>query len=89
MITPYFTYEIDQHKKLNTLGDFENQTLSHIDATHAFQKFCKIRMNKKVIAILNAGIQPIYAESCEKMRSISYDHFKMAYATLKRKEKSK
>ena len=26
MNTPYFIYEIDQRKKLNTLGDFENQT---------------------------------------------------------------
>ena len=42
MNTPYFIYEIDQRKKLNTLGDFENQTPTHIDATTHFQKFCKI-----------------------------------------------
>ena len=31
-------YETDQRKKLNTLGDFEIQTPSHIDANHAFSK---------------------------------------------------
>ena len=35
---PYFIYEIDQRKKLNTLGNFENQTPTHIDATHAISK---------------------------------------------------
>ena len=34
----YFIYEIDQRKKLNTLGDFENQTPTNIDATYAFSK---------------------------------------------------
>ena len=38
MNTPYFIYEIDQRKKLNTLGDFENQTPTHIGTTHAFSK---------------------------------------------------
>ena len=38
MNTPYFIYEIDQRKKLNTLDDFENQTPTHIDVTHAFSK---------------------------------------------------
>ena len=33
---PSFIYEIDQRKKLNTLSDFENQTPTHMDATHAF-----------------------------------------------------
>ena len=34
----FFIYEINQRKKLNTLGDFENKTPTHIDATHAFSK---------------------------------------------------
>ena len=38
MNTPYFIYETYQRKKLNTLGDFETQTPTHIDATHAFSK---------------------------------------------------
>ena len=38
MNTPYSIYEIDQRKKLNTLSDFENQTPTHIGATHAFSK---------------------------------------------------
>ena len=36
---PYFIYEIDQRKKFNTLGDFENLTPTHLDATHALQNF--------------------------------------------------
>ena len=55
MNTPYLIYEIDQRKKLNTPGDFENQTSTHIDATHAFSKN---RPRKKVISIFNPGIQP-------------------------------
>ena len=31
-------YEIDQRKKLNTLGDFENQTPTHLGTAHAFSK---------------------------------------------------
>ena len=46
MNTPYFIYEIDQHKKLNTLGDFENQTPTHIDATHAFSKILQNFQNR-------------------------------------------
>ena len=42
MNAPYFIYEIDQRKKLNTLGDFENQTPTHMDATHAFSKILQI-----------------------------------------------
>ena len=38
MNTPYFIYEIDQRKKLNTLSDFENQKPTHIGAAHAFEK---------------------------------------------------
>ena len=46
MNTPYFIYEIDQRKKLNTLGDFENQTPTHIDATHAFSKILQNFQNR-------------------------------------------
>ena len=46
MNTPYFIYEIDQRKKLNTLGDFENQTPKHIDATHAFSKILQNFQNR-------------------------------------------
>ena len=35
---PFFIYQIDQRKKLNTLGDFEHWTPTHIDATHVFSK---------------------------------------------------
>ena len=46
MNTPYFIYEIDQRKKLNTLSDFENQTPTHIDATHAFSKILQNFQNR-------------------------------------------
>ena len=46
MNTPYFIYEIDQRKKLNTLGDFENQIPTHIDATHAFSKILQNFQNR-------------------------------------------
>ena len=36
MNAPYFIYEIDQRKKLNTFGEFENQT-----PTQNFAKFLK------------------------------------------------
>ena len=38
MSTPWFIYEIDQHKKLNILSGFENEIPTHIDATHAISK---------------------------------------------------
>ena len=41
-----FIYEIDRRKKLNTLGDFENQTPTHIDATHAFSKILRNFQNR-------------------------------------------
>ena len=36
--TPYLIYEINQGKKLNILDDFENKTITHMSATHAFSK---------------------------------------------------
>ena len=35
---PYFAYQNDQRKKTYTLGDFENNTPTHMDATHAISK---------------------------------------------------
>ena len=46
MNTPYFLYKIDQRKKLNTMGDFENKTPTHIDATHAFSKIWQNFQNR-------------------------------------------
>ena len=43
---PFFIYKIDQRKKLNTLGDFENQTPTNIDATHAFSKILQNFQNR-------------------------------------------
>ena len=84
-------HENDRGKKLNTFGDFENKTPTHMDATHAISKserdfqnripreldkkfyiprfvvihwitsniqIFKIRLYKKVIPIVNPGIQP-------------------------------
>ena len=31
-------HKIDQRKKLNTFGDYENKTPTHIDTTHAISK---------------------------------------------------
>jgi len=38
MNTPCSICENDQHKKLNILSDFDDQTPTHIDATHAISK---------------------------------------------------
>ena len=46
MNIPYLKYEIDQRKKMNTLGDFGNQTPTHIDATHAFSKILQNLQNR-------------------------------------------
>ena len=35
-----------QRKKLNILGDFENQTPTHIDATHAISKILQNFQNR-------------------------------------------
>ena len=39
-------YEIDQLQKLNHLGDFENQTPTHIKAIHAFSKILQNYQNR-------------------------------------------
>ena len=36
--TPSFMYENDQRKKIDTLGDFDNKTPTHMAATHAISK---------------------------------------------------
>ena len=36
---PYFIYQIDQCKKINSLGDLGNETTTHMGATHAIPKF--------------------------------------------------
>ena len=46
MNTPYFIYDLDQRKELNTLGDFANETPTHIDATHAFSKILQNFQNR-------------------------------------------
>ena len=71
MNTPYFIYEIDQRKKLNTLGNFENQPPTHIDATHAF------------IPIFNPGIQPNYVDDFRLLVTfrICHQHLKSVVNT--------
>ena len=44
--TPYFIHSIEQRKKLSVLGGFENQTPTHIDATHAFSKILQNFQNR-------------------------------------------
>ena len=36
--TPSFMYENDRHKKIDTLGDFDNKTSTHMATTHAISK---------------------------------------------------
>ena len=36
--SPSFMYENDQRKKIDTLGDFDNKTPTHMAATHAISK---------------------------------------------------
>ena len=38
IITANFIYQNDQCNKVNTLGDFENETPTYISTTHAFSK---------------------------------------------------
>ena len=52
----YPLYEIDQRKKLNTLGDFENQTPTHIDVTHAFSKILQNFQNQIPRVQLNQNL---------------------------------
>ena len=37
-----FIYENDQRKKIDTLGDFDNKTPTHMAATHAISKSKRI-----------------------------------------------
>ena len=53
--TPSFRYENDQRKKIDTLGDFDNKTPTHMAATHAisksernFQSRIPRELNKKI-----------------------------------------
>ena len=36
--TPYFIYQIDHRNEYNTISDFENETPTHMSATHAISK---------------------------------------------------
>ena len=38
MSTPYFMYQIDHRKEVDTITDFENKTPTHMSATHAISK---------------------------------------------------
>ena len=39
MSIPYFIYQIDHGDEVDTIGDFENETPTHMSATHAIPKF--------------------------------------------------
>ena len=38
MSIPYFIYQIDHGDEVDTFGDFENETPTHMSATHATSK---------------------------------------------------
>ena len=38
MSIPYFIYQIDHGDEVDTIGDFENETPTHMSATHAISK---------------------------------------------------
>ena len=38
MSIPYFIYQIDHGDEVDTIGDFENETPTHMSATHAIPK---------------------------------------------------
>ena len=38
IINAYFVYQNDQRNKVNSLGDFKNETPTHMSTTHAFSK---------------------------------------------------
>ena len=38
MSTPYFIYKIDHRNEFNTITDFENETPTHVSATHEISK---------------------------------------------------
>ena len=44
--TPHFIYENDHRNKINIFGDFENETPTHMSATHAISKIEQKSQNR-------------------------------------------
>ena len=44
--TPHFIYENDHRNKINILRDFENETPTHMSATHAISKIEQKSQNR-------------------------------------------
>ena len=46
MSIPYFIYQIDHGDEVDTIGDFENETPTHMSATHAISKIEQKSQNR-------------------------------------------
>ena len=46
MSIPYFIYQIDHGDEVDTIGDFENETPTHMSATHAISKIKQKSQNR-------------------------------------------
>ena len=46
MSIPYFINQIDHCDKVDTMGDFENETPTHMSATHAISKIKQKSQNR-------------------------------------------
>ena len=44
--TPHFIYQNDHRNKINILRDFENETSTHLSATHAISKIEQKSQNR-------------------------------------------
>ena len=59
---PYFIYQIDHGDEVDTIGDFENETPTHMSATHAISKIEQKSQNRtpreldQKFGILRVGI---------------------------------
>ena len=46
MSIPYFIYQIDHGDEVDTIDDFENETPTHMSATHAISKIEQKSQNR-------------------------------------------
>ena len=46
MNIPYFIYQIDHGDEVDTIGDFEDETPTHMSATHAISKIEQKSQNR-------------------------------------------
>ena len=64
MIIPYFIYQIDNGDEVDTIGDFDTETPTHMSATHAILRIEQKSQNRTPRELYQKfsypGIQPIH-----------------------------